>query len=54
MIRKCRRVTNARQPNHVQRQYKKMMVREGMRPPPGIVDPDFNIDISDDEHDDEY
>ena len=53
-VRKCRRVANDRQPNHIQRQYKKMMVREGMRPPPGIVDPDFNIDISDDEHDDEY
>jgi hypothetical protein len=25
------------------------MVKEGMRPPPGIVDPDFNIKISDDE-----
>ncbi|GAB7332405.1 hypothetical protein MBLNU13_g04216t2 [Cladosporium sp. NU13] len=40
-------------PNHIQRQYKKMMVREGMRPPPGIVDPDFNIDISDDNRDDD-
>lgn len=24
------------------------MVKEGLRPPPGIVDPDFNIAISDD------
>ena len=30
-----------------------MMVREGMRPPPGIVDPDFNIDISGDNRDDD-
>lgn len=43
------------QPDHLQRQYKKMMVREGMRPPPGIVDADFEIAISDDNReDDEY
>lgn len=30
------------------------MVKEGLRPPPGIVEPDFDIAISeDDEEDDE-
>jgi hypothetical protein len=28
------------------------MVREGMRPPPGIVDHDFNVAISDDDDED--
>jgi len=29
------------------------MVRDGMRPPPGIVDNDFNIAISDDDDDED-
>jgi len=33
----------------LQRQYKKLMVKEGLRPPPGIVDPDFRVAISEDE-----
>lgn len=37
------------QADNLQRQYKKMMVKEGLRPPPGVVDPDFNIVISDDD-----
>jgi hypothetical protein len=37
----------------LQRQYKKLMVKEGLRPPPGIVDADFKIVISEDEDEDE-
>lgn len=37
------------QPDNLQRQYKKLMVKEGLRPPPGIVDADFKITISEDE-----
>ena len=37
------------QPDNLQRQYKKLMVKEGLRPPPGIVDPDFKVVISEDE-----
>lgn len=37
------------QPDNLQRQYKKLMVKEGLRPPPGIVDADFKIVISEDE-----
>lgn len=47
-----RRLANGIQADHLQRQYKKLMVREGMRPPPGIVDHDFDIEISDDYSDD--
>jgi hypothetical protein len=36
------------QPDNLQRQYKKLMVKEGLRPPPGIVDADFKIVISED------
>jgi hypothetical protein len=50
-----RTFANDKQPDHLQRQYKKMMIREGIRPPPGIVDADFEIAISDDNReDDEY
>lgn len=41
---------NRLQPDQLHRQWKKLMVREGLRPPPGIVDADFNIAISDDEY----
>jgi hypothetical protein len=37
----------------LQRQYKKLMVKEGLRPPPGIVDADFKIVISEDEDEDD-
>jgi hypothetical protein len=37
------------QPDNLQRQYKKLMAKEGLRPPPGIVDADFKIVISEDE-----
>lgn len=37
------------QADNLNRQWKKLMVKEGLRPPPGIVDKDFQIAISEDE-----
>ena len=37
-------------PEQLQRQWKKLMVKEGFRPPPGVVDPDYEINISEDDN----
>lgn len=46
---KQRKTLTQSQPEQLQRQWKKLMVKEGFRPPPGVVDPDYDINISEDD-----